>query len=234
MGTIASQITSLTTVYSTVYSDADQRKHQISASLAFVWGLHRGLVNSPHKWPATRKMLPFDDVIMAIANAVEILQYCTKLAINPVLFRLYCRHPPSPINPGLQSSGNPIASHGMSPDRASWQITSSVLSGFNQIRILSCIEFFCKSQINKDVIDKMWRYTFVYSVWMFPPNVSNVWKNAAYGLCICLNKLLLVTVNPLSIHFSFWVCVQHFDNLYLYCKFVYIFGKRLVFSTAVQ
>ena len=41
MTTISSQITSLTVVYSTVYSDADQRKHQSSASLAFVWGIHR-------------------------------------------------------------------------------------------------------------------------------------------------------------------------------------------------
>ena len=41
MTTIASQITSFTSVYSTVYSDADQRKHQSSASLAFVWGIHR-------------------------------------------------------------------------------------------------------------------------------------------------------------------------------------------------
>ena len=64
MGALASQITSLTTVYSTVYSDADQRKHQSSASLAFVRGFHRGPVNSPHKWPVTRKMFPFDDVIM--------------------------------------------------------------------------------------------------------------------------------------------------------------------------
>ena len=64
MDTIASQITSLVTVYSTVYSDADQRKHQTSASLAFVRGIHRGPVNSPHKWPVTRKMFPFDDVIM--------------------------------------------------------------------------------------------------------------------------------------------------------------------------
>ena len=64
MSAIASQITSLTIVYSTVYSDADQRKHQSSASLAFVWGIHRGPVNSPHKWPVTRKMFPFDDVIM--------------------------------------------------------------------------------------------------------------------------------------------------------------------------
>ena len=64
IGTIASQITSLTIVYSTVYSDADQRKHQSSASLAFVLGIHRGPVNSPHKWLVTRKMFPFDDVIM--------------------------------------------------------------------------------------------------------------------------------------------------------------------------
>ena len=41
MGPLASQITSLTIVYSIVYSDADQTKHQSSASLAFVWGIHR-------------------------------------------------------------------------------------------------------------------------------------------------------------------------------------------------
>ena len=64
MGTIAPQITSLTIVYPTVYSGADQSKHQSSASLAFVWGIHRGPLNSPRKWPVTRKMFPFDDVIM--------------------------------------------------------------------------------------------------------------------------------------------------------------------------
>ena len=64
MGTMASQITSLAIVYSIVYSSADQRKHQSSASLTFVRGIHRGPVNSPHKWPVTRKMFPFDDVIM--------------------------------------------------------------------------------------------------------------------------------------------------------------------------
>ena len=64
MGAMASQITSLTIVYSIVYSDADQRKRQSSASLAFLRGIHRGPVNSPHKWPVTRKMFPFDDVIM--------------------------------------------------------------------------------------------------------------------------------------------------------------------------
>ena len=41
MTTVASQITSLGVIYSTVYSDADQRKHQCSASLAFVRGIHR-------------------------------------------------------------------------------------------------------------------------------------------------------------------------------------------------
>ena len=64
MSTMASQITSLAIVYTTVYSGADQRKHQSSASLAFVRGIHRWPVNSPHKGPVTRRMFPFDGVIM--------------------------------------------------------------------------------------------------------------------------------------------------------------------------
>ena len=61
---VASQITSLTIVYSTVYSGSDQRKHQSTASMVFVRGIHQWPVNSPHKGPVTRKMFPFDDVIM--------------------------------------------------------------------------------------------------------------------------------------------------------------------------
>ena len=57
---MASQITNLIIVYSTDYSGIDQRKHQSSASLAFV----RSPVNSPNKWPITQKMFPFDDIIM--------------------------------------------------------------------------------------------------------------------------------------------------------------------------
>ena len=53
-----------TIVYSTVYSCSDQRKHQSSASLAFVRGIHRWPVNSPHKRPVTWEMIPFHDVIM--------------------------------------------------------------------------------------------------------------------------------------------------------------------------
>ena len=57
MSVMASQITSLTIVYSIVYSGADHRKHQSSALL---WSP----VNSPHKGPVTRKMFPLDNVIM--------------------------------------------------------------------------------------------------------------------------------------------------------------------------
>ena len=64
MVAMSSLITSLTIVYSIVYSGTDERKHQRSASLAFVRGIHRSPVNSPHKGPVTRKMFPFDDVIM--------------------------------------------------------------------------------------------------------------------------------------------------------------------------
>ena len=71
MGTMASQITSLA-VYSTVYSGLDKRKHQSSASLAFVRVIHRWPVNSPHKGPLTRKMFPFDDVIMDIFVVISV------------------------------------------------------------------------------------------------------------------------------------------------------------------
>ena len=54
MSAMVSQITSLTIVSSTVYSGADQRKHQSSLS-PFLCG---------HKWPVMRKMFPFDDIIM--------------------------------------------------------------------------------------------------------------------------------------------------------------------------
>ena len=64
MSAIASQITSLASVYSTVYSGADQRKHQSSASLAFVRKIHRWRVNSRTKSHNNGKIFPSDDVIM--------------------------------------------------------------------------------------------------------------------------------------------------------------------------
>ena len=58
MSSMASQITSVSIVCLTVCSGPDQWKHQSSASLAFVRGIHR--------WPVTRIMFPFDDVIMLL------------------------------------------------------------------------------------------------------------------------------------------------------------------------
>ena len=57
VGAMASQINSLTIVYLNVYS------------LAFLRGIHRWPVNSPHKGPVTRKMFAFDDVIMENMNS---------------------------------------------------------------------------------------------------------------------------------------------------------------------
>ena len=86
MSAMVSQITSPTIVCSTVYSGADPRKHQSSASLAFVRGIHRWPVNSPHKWPVTRKMFPFDDVIMPWwdmgKNRSAFIHNKTKLTTN--------------------------------------------------------------------------------------------------------------------------------------------------------
>ena len=103
MGTIASQITSLPIVYSVVYSDADQRKHQSYASLAFVRGIHRGPVNYPHKWPVTRKMFPFDDVIMT-----------THAAYRPHDPRIY-----NPTKTHLKNSPS-VVKHPRSFDSYAW------------------------------------------------------------------------------------------------------------------
>ena len=72
MGAMASQITSLTIVYSTVYSDADQRNIKAPRHWPLCGEIHRGPVNSPHKWPVTRKMFPFDDVIMWHGTPIRI------------------------------------------------------------------------------------------------------------------------------------------------------------------
>ena len=69
MGTMASQITSLTIVYSSVYSGADERKHQSFP------------VNSPHKWPVTRKMFPFDDVIRSAVSRSAVVS-CEKFKLD--------------------------------------------------------------------------------------------------------------------------------------------------------
>ena len=77
--------------HSGVYSGEDQRKHQRSASLAFVRGIHRWPVNSPRKRPVMRKMFPFDDVIMrmvfllkqGLSEAVAIYLYQMSMTSEP-------------------------------------------------------------------------------------------------------------------------------------------------------
>ena len=64
MSAMVPELTVVSSVSSTVCPGADQRKHQSSASLAFVRSIHWWLVNSPHKGPVTRKMFPVDDVII--------------------------------------------------------------------------------------------------------------------------------------------------------------------------
>ena len=68
MGAIASRITGVPVVYSSICSGADQRKHQSFAPLAFLRGIHWWPMKSPHKGPVTRKMFPFDHVIMCIMD----------------------------------------------------------------------------------------------------------------------------------------------------------------------
>ena len=91
MSVMASQITSPMIVYSTVYSGTDQRKYQILTSLAFVRGIHRSPVNSPHKGPVTRKMFPLDDVII-IAHHVVIAWLTHRNVLTTCMARdeYYC------------------------------------------------------------------------------------------------------------------------------------------------
>ena len=84
---MASQITSITIVYSTVYSGTDQRKYQIPTSLAFVRGIHRWQVNSLHKWPVTRKMFHLM-TSCTITNAVLVL--CRHMAPSAASEQIFC------------------------------------------------------------------------------------------------------------------------------------------------
>ena len=90
MGTMASQITSLTIVYSRFIQRAYQRKHQSSASLAFVRGIHRWPMNSPHKG-SNQKMFPFDDVIMIYGSCHTRSSNKTH-PCTPLISTMY-RHP---------------------------------------------------------------------------------------------------------------------------------------------
>ena len=89
MGAMASQITSVSIVYSTVCSGADQRKHQSSASLAFVRAIHRCPANSPHNGPVTRQISPFDDVIMVRSTLDLRLTSLVVIILHRIIWRAH-------------------------------------------------------------------------------------------------------------------------------------------------
>ena len=101
MSVMASQITSVSIVYLSVCSGADQRKHQSSASLAFVRGIHRCPVNSSHKGPVTRKTSTFEDVIMNCLQFIYIYTVAEVIMKPPSLKNVFFQfrhliHFPSP------------------------------------------------------------------------------------------------------------------------------------------
>ena len=90
MGAIESQITNdWLIVYSSVYSGKNQWKHQSSASLAFVQGIHWWPVNFPHKWPVTQKMFPLDDVIKTFISEAVICYCSHALNHRNIVYRPY-------------------------------------------------------------------------------------------------------------------------------------------------
>ena len=90
IGAMVPLITSLTSVYSTVHSGTDPRKHKSSASLALVWGIHRRPVNSMNKWPVTWKNVSIDDVIMGTAFGHGQTRHSTcKCKLNFTFYMAY-------------------------------------------------------------------------------------------------------------------------------------------------
>ena len=86
----------------------DQRKLQSSTSLAFMRGIHRWPVNSMHKGPVTRKMCPFDDIIMSVIVAWH------PISIRSFDFNIHLTH------------YSPVISYGIM-DHSFWSTVMSLL-----------------------------------------------------------------------------------------------------------
>ena len=74
MSAMASQITSLTIVYSNVLRRKSKKTSKLRV-IGICAGIHRWPVNSPHKGPVTRKMFQFDDVIMVRVPRAILLRF---------------------------------------------------------------------------------------------------------------------------------------------------------------
>ena len=142
MGAIVSQITRLVIVYLIVYSDADQRKHQSSAPLAFVRGIHRGPMNSPHKWPVTRKKFPFDDVIISIltirilVKTTQTTFVCARMTVTTrgkLLLKVVCHHCNTRLRVDLSWMANAMLGF-------TWTIQITISSAYNStIIVVICL-----------------------------------------------------------------------------------------------
>ena len=99
MSVMVSEITSVSIVCSIICSGADQTKHQSSTSLAFVRGIHRSPVDSPHKGPVMWKMFLFDDVIMFMGpELVHHFTWCAEWIPWAKMMGASHRRLPSPLN----------------------------------------------------------------------------------------------------------------------------------------
>ena len=106
MSAMASQITSRTIVYSTIYSGVDQRKHQSFSALAFVRGIHRNRwiprTQGQYSWPwVAREMFPFDDVIMRCENSTPTVFLGTSWHWNTALLAICNRNLLDPLTKGV-------------------------------------------------------------------------------------------------------------------------------------
>ena len=82
---------------------ADQMKHQSSASLACLRGIHRWPVNSHHKGPVMQKMFPFDDVIMEYpASSFKYIRIAHKTVSYPLILSIHNRVPGDTVETDMQ------------------------------------------------------------------------------------------------------------------------------------
>ena len=87
IGAMASQITGVSIVWSTVCSGAEQQQQQQKIKAPRHWGES---MDSNNKGPVTRRMLPFDDVIMVITVPADVVQNLSCLHHNISAYRWFC------------------------------------------------------------------------------------------------------------------------------------------------
>ena len=198
MSAMASQVAGLTIIYSNVYSGAHRRKHQSSASLACVKWICRWPVNSPHKGPVTRKMFPFDDVIMIsffilwyprLTWYICIYIYIYKLVSQPTELAAIAT-PASCMKDISRRPNFPI----VTPIRATTIDDFTIGVVLTMARVVAAISEFTEIWNIHFVLVQQFgfgmgvRYTENYMTVMILPNVPNFWE-------------ILVDITYISLHY---------------------------------